>query len=244
MSPRLNFLEEIKIDYEIPFVSKRGEIIESTNVQINEQRQEINISYVLLNATEKKVRNLFPAEGVDSLARMLKQIFQDLDMHPSRTILQLWEHSSGVQVYSAEGRAPVNKQRDTVLIILTKTPFIYKFGYDLVLWHQAMHAKDRWEHRFPSAHPLVEAGEWLDALWHFSLDGRLQQLGKPHYSKAERLEEANRILENLCQIEGLQDRVRELCDELWGKEVTLNQLLETGKELGLETASGKAPCSD
>lgn len=241
MSPRLNALEEIKIDYEVPFVSNRGEIIDSTTVQISEQRQGVSISYVLLNPTEKKVRSLFPADGVDSLARMLINIFQDLEMHPLRTILQLWEHRPGVQTYSAEGRAPVNKQRDTVLVILTKTPFIYKFGYDLVLWHQAMHAKDRWEHRFPSAHPLVEVGGWLDALWHFSIDGRLQRLEKPHYSKAERLEEANKLFDSLCRIEGLQDRVKDLCDDLWGKEVTLAQLLEIGKGLGLET---KAPCSN
>jgi hypothetical protein len=234
MAPRINVLEEFKIDYEVPFITDRGEIIDTTTVQINEKRQGIDISYGLLNPIEDKVKSLFPAEGVDNLARMLKHIFQDLEMHPSRIILQLWEHSPGVQIYSAEGRAPVNKQRDTVLIILTKTPFIYKFGHELVLWHQAMHAKDRWEYRFPSAHPLVEVGEWLDVLWHFSLDGRLQKLGKPHYSKIERLEEANRLLDKLCHIEGLQDRVRELCDELWGMEVTLAQLLEIGRSLGLE----------
>lgn len=114
-----------------------------------------------------------------------------------------------------------------MLIILTKTPFVYKFGYELVLWHQAMHAKDRLENRFPSAHPLVEAGEWLDVLWHFSIDGRLETMGKPHYSRDERLDEAARVLP------GLEDRLTKLCDELWGKEVTLGQLLKIGKELGL-----------
>ena len=235
MAPRLKIIEELKIDYEIPYVTDRSEIIDSTTIQINEQRQGVGISYALLSPTEEKVKSLFPAEGVDNLARITKQILQDLGMQPNKTILQLWEYSPGVQLYSVEGRAPVNKQRDTVLIILTKTPFIYKFGYDLVLWHQAMHAKDRWEYRFPSTHPLEEVGEWLDALWHFSLDGRLQKLGKPHYSKEERLEEANRLLEGLCQIENLQNRVRELCDELWGKEVTFAQLLEIGRELGLDT---------
>ncbi len=235
MAPRLKVIEEIKIDYEVPFITDRGERIDSTTIQINEQRQGVSISYALLNPTEEKVKSLFPAGGVDSLARMLKQILQDLEMHPTRTILQLWEHSPGiVQIYSAEGRAPINKQRDTVLIILTKTPFIYKFGYDMVLWHQAMHAKDRWEYRFPSAHPMVEVGEWLDALWHFSVDGRLQKMGKPHYSKIERIDEANKLLDRLCQIEDLQDRVSKLCDELWGKEVTLSQLLEIGRGLKLE----------
>jgi len=244
MATRQDVIEEIKIDYEIPYVTGRGEVIDSTNIQVNEHRKGISISYALLNPTGEKMSNLFPVEGVDNLTIMISKILQDLDIHPSRTILQLWEHIPGAQIYSAEGRAPVNKQRDTVLIILTKTPFIYKFGYELVLWHQSMHAKDRWEYRFPSAHPLVEAGEWLDVLWHFSLDGRLQKLGKPHYSKVERLYEANRVLEGLCHIEGLQDRVSELCDKLWGEEVTLAQLMELGREMGLESASGKAHCGN
>ena len=149
-------------------------------------------------SSEQKLERLFPAEGIDYLARMIKQILQDLEMNPPKIILQLWEYSPVNGLYSVEGRAPVSKQRDTVLIILTKTPFIYKFGYELVLWHQAMHAKDRLEYRFPSTHPLVEVGEWLDVLWHFSVDGRLQKGGRPHYSKAERLDEASRLLEGLC----------------------------------------------
>jgi hypothetical protein len=92
-----------------------------------------------------------------------------------------------------------------------------------------MHAKDRLENRFPSAHPFVEIGEWLDVLWHFSIDGRLGKIGKPHYLKSERLNEAARVLP------GLEDRLNELCNELWGKDVTFNQLLEIGKELGLKS---------
>lgn len=234
MASRFKVIEELKISYEVPYISDRGEIIDSTTIQINEQRQGVSVSYALLDPTEQKLNNLFPVEGIDYLVRTIKQILQHLKMSPPKTILQLWEYSPVTRSYSVEGRAPVNKQRDTVLIILTKTPFIYKFGYELVLWHQAMHAKDRWEYRFPSAHPLVEVGEWLDALWHFSIDGRLQKIGKPHYSILERLDEAKRLLEGLRQVENLEDRVMQLCDELWGEEVTLTQLLEIGKGLGLE----------
>ena len=238
MAPRLEVIQELKIGYEIPYLTDRGDLIDSITVQINEQRQGVDISYALLEPTEQNLDNLFPSKGIDSLVQMTKRILRDLGMNPPRIILQLWEYSRTARLYSVEGRAPVNKQRDTVLIILTKNPFIYKFGYELVLWHQAMHAKDRWEHRFPSTHPLVEAGEWLDVLWHFSIDGRLQNWGKPHYSRAERLEEATRVLEGLCQIKEPHVQARELCDELWGKEVTLAQLLEIGRELGVEPASG------
>ena len=140
---------------------------------------------------------------------------------------------------SVEGRAPVNRDRDTVLIIITKTPFVYKFGYEMVLWHQAMHAKDRWERRFPSAHPMVHVGDWMDSLWHFSIDGRLQNLGKPHYSKEERLDEAIRTFRELPQAEPVYGLVHRLCDQLWGKEVTMTELLQIGQSLGLESADSR-----
>jgi hypothetical protein len=238
MAPRLEVIQELKLSYEVPYLTDRGEIIDNITVQINEQRQGVDISYALLEPTEQNLDNLFPSSGVDLLAQMTKRILQDLGVNPTRIILQLWEYSPTAGLYSVEGRAPVNKQRDTVLIILTKTPFIYKFGYELVLWHQAMHAKDRWEHRFPSTHPLVEAGEWLDVLWHFSIDGRLQSWGKPHYSRAERLEEATMALERLCHVKEPQAQVRELCHELWGQEVTLAQLVEIGRGLGVGSTPG------
>jgi len=227
VTPRIEVIEQARIDYEIPYASDRGELVDSTIVQINEWRQGIGIGYALREPTEQNLDAAFPSTGVDSLVQIAKGILQDLGMNPPRVILQLWEHSTMGGAYSVEGRAPVSKQRDTVLIILTKTPFVYKFGYELVLWHQAMHAKDRLENRFPSAHPLVETGEWLDVLWHFSIDGRLEAMGKPHYSRSERLDEAARVLP------GLEDRLTDLCDELWGKEVTFSQLLEIGEGLGL-----------
>ena len=234
MASRLGIIEELNIDYEIPYITRRGESIGSTSIQINEQRNGVNISYALLSPSKQRLEKLFPAEGVDYLAELIKQILQDLEVRSPKIILQLWEYSPVNGLYSIEGRAPVSRQRDTVMIILTKTPFIYKFGYELVLWHQAMHAKDRLENRFPSTHPMVDMGQWLDVLWHFSIDGRLQERGSPHYTKAERLNEANKLLQGLCRIEGLSEKVKVLCDELWGREVTFAQLLEVGRGLGLD----------
>ena len=238
MVPRIDVVEELELSYEIPYLTGKGEAIDTLTVRINEQRQGVSISYALVDCTEQHLNSLFPSEGVDSLAQMTKRILRDLEVKPPRIVLQLWEYSPATGLYSVEGRAPVNKQRDTVLIILTKTPFVYRFGHEMVLWHQAMHAKDRWEYRFPAAHPMVDAGEWLDALWHFSIDGRLQSWGKPHYSRAERLEEAKTVLQRVCPSKELQAQVNELCNELWGKEVTFTQLLEMGRDLGLEPASG------
>jgi len=235
MASRLEIIEEQQIEYEIPFVTRRGETIRTTTIQINEKRGGVNVSYALTSPSGWELDRIFPTNGVDSLARMIRHIFNDLKVDPPNIILQLWEYSNVNGLYSLEGRAPVSKERDTVLIILTKTPFIYKFGYELVLWHQAMHAKDRLEYRFPSTHPLVEVGEWLDILWHFSVDGRLQQKGKPHYSKAERLDEAERLLGGICMVNNLSDQVKSICDELWGREVSIAEIVEVGKGLGLDT---------
>jgi len=236
MSPRVDVLEEIRLNYEMPYLTSKGEAIDALTVSINEHRQGVDISYALVDCTEEHLSSVFPSGGIDSLARMTKQVLHDLGVKPRRIILHLWEYSPVAGPYTVEGRAPVNKERDTVLIIVTKPPFVYKFGQELLLWHQAMHAKDRWEYRFPAAHPMVNAGAWLDALWHFSIDGRLQSWAKPHYSKAERLEEATDVLHKLCPRSDLQAVVSDLCDRLWGKEVTFSQLIDIGKGIGLEPA--------
>ena len=234
MPRRLQVIEELKIEFEVPYITGKGEVIDAATVQINERKQGVYFSYALSERTGRNLDVLFPQEGIDLLGQMTSQIIRDLGMNPRRIILQLYEYSPNVISLSAEGRAPVNRERDTVLVILTKTPFVYKFGYEMVLWHQAMHAKDRWEHRFPSAHPLVHVGDWLDVLWHFSIDGRLQNRGKPHYSREERVEEAIRVFQESGQVDSVQEQVERLCHQLWGKEVTMAELLDVGEDLGLE----------
>ncbi len=162
MESRLKVIDKLRIDYEVPFVSDRGKILDHTIVRINERRKGVEISYALLDPSEQDLDSLFPRDGMDSLAEMTGRILHDLGVMPQRIALQMWDYSVAQGPYSVEGRAPVNKQRDTVLIIFTKSPFVYKFGYEMVLWHQAMHAKDRWERRFPAAHPQVQVSEWID----------------------------------------------------------------------------------
>jgi hypothetical protein len=236
MSHRLQVIEELKIDFDVPYITGRGEAIDSMTVPVNERKHGLYFSYDLLKRTDRNLDILFPPEGIALLGRTTKQILHDLDMAPARVVLQLHECSPDARSGSVEGRAPVNRDRDTVLIIITKTPFVYKFGYEMVLWHQTMHAKDRWECRFPSAHPMVHVGDWMDSLWHFSIDGRLQSMGKPHYSKEERLDEAVKAFTGLPQAEPAPALVRRLCDQLWGNKVTLTELLQIGQGLGLAAA--------
>ena len=238
---RLKVIDKLRLDYEIPFVSDRGRVLDHTIVRINERRKGIEISYALLDPTEQDLDGLFPRDGMDSLAQMTGTVLQDLGMKPRRVALQMWDYSVAKGPYSIEGRAPVNKQRDSVLIIFTKSPFVYKFGYEMMLWHQCMHAKDRWEHRFPAAHPQVQADEWMDMLWHFSIDGRLEALNKPHYTREERLEEAASLFRKLCLPADATERALRACGGLWGKEVTMEALVDEGRELGLESIKKTSP---
>jgi len=242
MTQRLNVIEELKLNFEVPYVSDRGESIDCVNVTLNECRHGVDISYALLETSRGYVDDLFPSEGVDILALNAKKVLQELGVKPQRLILQLWEFGTNGRTFSVEGRAPVNKTRDTVLLMLTKTPFVYKYGYNLMLWHQGCHAKDRLEYRFPSAHPLVQVGAWLDSLWHFSIDGRLEKWGKPHYSREERLAEAARVFKDsagLTEVHAV-DLAARACGDLWGKEVTLADLLAIANEAGLGCANSQS----
>jgi len=239
MTNRLNVVEELKLSFEVPYVTDRGDVIDCLNVTVNECRHGIDISYALLEPTPDNLDSLFPPEGVDVLALNARRILHDLEVKPQRLILQLWEFGLNGRTFSVEGRAPVSKSRDIVLLMLTKTPFVYKFGYNLMLWHQSCHAKDRWEYRFPSAHPLVQVGAWHDALWHFSIDGRLEKWGRPHYSRDERLAEAARVFEESAGCARLDavELAGRLCGDLWGREVTQAELMAVAVEAGLGSAS-------
>lgn len=237
---RLKVIGKLRLDYEVPFVSDRGKVLGHTILRINEVRKGVAISYALLGADEQALEALFPREGMDALAEMALTVLADLGIAPQKTALQMWDYSVNRGPYSLEGRAPVNRQRDTVLIIFVKSPLAYKFNYEMVLGHQCMHAKDRWERRFPAAHPQVQTSQWLDALWHFSIDGRLQARGWPHYAQEERLEEAASLFGRMGLSAHASGRALAACRDLWGREVTLDSLMEMGRDLGLEAGGREA----
>lgn len=239
---RLKVIEKLRMDYEVPFVSERGKVLDHTIVRINERRKGVAISYAILDPSEQDLENLFPREGMDCLAEMTRGILADLDVTPQKIAMQMWDYGVTRGPYSLEGRTPVNKQRDTVLIIFAKSPLAYKFNYEMVLWHQCMHAKDRWERRFPAAHPQVQTGEWLDVLWHFSIDGRLEAWNRPHYNREERLEEASALFRRLSFPAGAAGRALEACRSLWGREVTMDSLVRMAEDIGLGAgAEGRRP---
>src|SRR5512136_3491701 len=97
---RLKVIDKLRIDYEVPFVSDRGKILDHTVVRINERRKGVEISYALLDPTEQDIESLFPRDGMDSLAEMTANILSDLAMAPRRTALQMWDYSVAQGPYS------------------------------------------------------------------------------------------------------------------------------------------------
>lgn len=101
--------------------------------------------------------------------------------------------------------------------------------WDHLFYHELTHAKDVLEKRFPSSGFInvtknPELG-LITSLSHFSIEGRLEKWGKPHrsrqqvmkteYSWAKKWVPKKFITRELFQM---------LCDKLWGKEVTFQEL--------------------
>lgn len=126
-------------------------------------------------------------------------------------------------------------------------PSEYCEGY--ILYHELMHAKDVLEGRFPSSGSF---NSWekpelvlITSLWHFSIEGRLEKWGKPHEDRQKTLEREYRFASDLEKAEMVEvkpgrwekqirpwplkkfiskELFRKLCDKLWGKEVTFQEL--------------------
>ena len=109
---------------------------------------------------------------------------------------------------------------------------IYKEGipYDHVYYHELMHAKDVLEGRFPSCGRFVPYNapelSLITFLWHFSIEGRLQKLGKPHKEKEDTVTDEYYYMSSLYPNEKrfTKEFFQKLCDKLWGKEVTFQEI--------------------
>jgi hypothetical protein len=120
---------------------------------------------------------------------------------------------------------------------------------EYIFYHELMHAKDVLDGRFPSCgfintNQNPELG-LITTLWHFSIEGRLEKSGKPHKSRQLTIEDeyfwaSSLELSELVEVESghwerqtqpwplkkliTKEFVKELCDQLWGKEVTFEEL--------------------
>lgn len=107
--------------------------------------------------------------------------------------------------------------------------------YNHVLYHELMHAKDCLEGRFPSC-GLIDPYENVElalitSLWHFSIEGRLEKLNKPHEDLQKVIEAEYSFVRELSEVWRVKfkkpitkELFEELGNKLWGKEVTFQEL--------------------
>jgi hypothetical protein len=120
---------------------------------------------------------------------------------------------------------------------------------DYIFYHELMHAKDCLEGRFPSG-GFINPDEnpelaLITSLWHFSIEGRLEKNNKPHKGRQQTIEDeyfwASRLEKSeMVEVEPghwqrqiqpwplkkfiTREFLRKLCNKLWGKEVTFQEL--------------------
>jgi len=95
------------------------------------------------------------------------------------------------------------------------------------LYHELIHVKDVVCDRFPT----IGRGKnmvLINFLWGFSIEGRLERMRKPHLEREEAIQ-----LHKDPELSGSVSRkqAEELCEELWGKEVTYEEIKSIAKKL-------------
>ena len=99
------------------------------------------------------------------------------------------------------------------------------------LYHELMHIKDVLCGRFPSIGRGNHFHALMNLLWGFSIEGRLERMGKPHI---ERQKAANQSL--FLGVYGRKEliskeKAEKLCEEFWGKEVRYEEIKPIAKKL-------------
>jgi len=169
------------------------------------------------------------------LVRRIKKIMKDIGVQTPHFALYL-------VLFGALGESNltccVDKRKQVIYLRLPIYVIRRRLGVptedheDYVFYHELMHAKDCLEGRFPSS-GFISINQnpelaLITSLWHFSIEGRLEKTGKPHKSRPKVIEDEYLWARNLKLNKTLKpitkEIVRELCDQLWGREVTFEEL--------------------
>jgi hypothetical protein len=114
-----------------------------------------------------------------------------------------------------------------------------------LLYHELMHAKEVLDGRFPSMGQLNGQQDYIEnivgRLNDMANEGKLEAMGKPHEIRETVIENVYKCLLEDCYEFGdiPQEKIRlltkealtELCDKVWGKELTLSQAEQLINEL-------------
>ena len=95
------------------------------------------------------------------------------------------------------------------------------------LYHELMHIRDILCGRFPTIGHGVKMS-LINFLWGFSIEGRLEKMGKPHLSREKAIRS-----HGSPDLQGLvsREQSKRFCNELWGKKVTYEHLKSIAEKL-------------
>ena len=168
-------------------------------------------------------------ENLEWVIGDIKRVMEELNIHVPHFAL----HLEPIWGIGRKGTTCiVDKGKEIIYLCLQVgndfAIFLYKdIPYDHIYYHELMHAKDVIEGRFPSGGYIRERELYLvTSLWHFSIEGRLQKLGKPCKKKEYVIEDEINLINSFFPEEKIitEEALQELCNELWGKEVTFQEL--------------------
>jgi hypothetical protein len=176
---------------------------------------------------KKIFKEMFQMESIYALCSSQRSVLKVLDINPSKMILHFRKLNLLIGGYVARAVTD-NRKRAMIRIEIDKSVESQRESIEYVLWHESMHIKDCLERRFPSIHEMAGINfPGMEELWHFSIDGRLEKLGLPHGMKEDRIEE-------LMVYTISKKKAQQIANALWGKEVTLDEIILIGEKLGFD----------
>jgi hypothetical protein len=242
---RLHVQAQHKLIFEV--VGLKGE--NGYQVEIHEYFAKVGFWYQLILETSANLESMAPVPLVKKLAKRASSVFGDLDLHPKALVIGIKE-PLGIGRSGYAGQAIVGRNR-LVYIELELTKSLAQGDYwEGLLYHEAMHAKYILEGRWPSMWPFYlkysdTAPLWaFDCLQHFSIDGWLEKNNKKPFVywsptdepdanlRSNRLSDLRELLQNSgCMAK--ESVLRQIADDLWGRETNIWEVWKIMRQLGL-----------
>lgn len=238
-SDRLRVQARRCLNFEIPGLNGEN----GYEVLIHERYEGVGFMYIPIIQTADRVEQIAPVPVLPQIAKMANGIFSDLDLRPREIILGIREPCHEDLGYAGQAMVGRNK-RVFIELHLVEAPLEDLNYWEGVLWHEAMHAKYFFDGRWPTQWPVYQLEEdpaWaLDCLLHFSIDGWLENQGKPLWkprpNDADRKSTILREFREQCEVDNhsINDHyLRTVTDELWGRPTNIKEIWRIMQEMDL-----------
>ena len=209
----------------VPFEFEVGEAF---SVPIFEEIDGFGIRFGEVEYWDNEKDDLcFP--DVKSLVCEVKEVMKELEIpQPEYFVLHLLSITPSNRPQSAFNFVDRGRQKFYVGLSIEVIGGKAKIKSRHHLYHELMHIKDIVCGRFPTIGRGVRNISLINFLWGFSIEGRLERMGKPHLEREEMI-----CLHKDPVLHGLisREHSEKFCNELWGEKVTYEQLKLKAEEL-------------